>query len=59
MKTATKGKKFIIAYGLNYLFRVTKSGAKLTSQKDEAQKFTQIDAIIKAKKFGDVEVMPV
>lgn len=56
LKKETKGAKYVIKHGANYLYKVGKSGAKLTSDLEQAQKFSIIDATIKSKGYGDVEV---
>ena len=57
LKKETRGVKYVIKHGTNYLYRVRKSGAVLTNNVERAQKFSIIDATIKSKGYSEVEVI--
>lgn len=56
LKKEKRGAKHVIKRGANYLYRVRKSGALLTSDVERAQKFSIIEATIKAKGYNGVEI---
>lgn len=59
LKKESRGVKYVIKHGTNnYLYKVTKSGALLTSDKERAQTLSLIDATIKSKSFNEVEIIP-
>ena len=59
LKKDTKGNQYIIQHGNTYFSKITKKRAICTRYKEEALKLNKIDAMIKAKKFTDVQIIKI
>jgi len=57
LKKDNRGKKYIITHGQNYFSVITRSRGFLTPAREQAKKFSMVDALIKAKRFSGAQVI--